>query len=177
MTTTRDGSRRRRPSRSTETSTRKATVMPPRIMLWLPKRVFSTPVKKAGQILMKSMMSVSTRVVDAGVQEDVARVVEYGVDTWELLRARHQQRAEELHAVLGRPDGLGRLGGVARLGLVELLLRLEQPQCRVHVLLAVETRDDLLGLFAVVLHERLSMDMEGDGAMKITAMTMGKPAM
>jgi len=52
----------------TETSTRKATgmpmdmttmpAMPERIMLRLPKRVASTPVKKAGQMLMKSMMSV-----------------------------------------------------------------------------------------------------------------------
>ncbi|KAG6587327.1 uncharacterized protein IUM83_02919 [Phytophthora cinnamomi] len=56
---------------SADTSTMNATVIPMdittmpdrphRIMLRAPKRLASTPVKKAGQMLMKSMMSVPTR--------------------------------------------------------------------------------------------------------------------
>ncbi|GMG18684.1 unnamed protein product [Phytophthora fragariaefolia] len=96
------------------------------------------------------------RVRDAGVREDVARVVEHGVDTRELLRAGEQESAQELHAVLGRPDRLGllRAGGVSGLGLIGLLVGLEPGQRSLHVLLAVQARDDLPGLLAAVLHEQ-----------------------
>jgi hypothetical protein len=52
---------------------------------------------------------------------------------------------------------------VARRVLVELLLGLEPPQRRVHVLLTVETRDDLLGLLATVLHEQPRGALDGHG--------------
>ncbi|KAG3050790.1 hypothetical protein PI125_g26386 [Phytophthora idaei] len=64
-----------------DTSTMKATVIstditnmparPQRIMLRAPKRLASTPVKKAGQMLMKSMINVPIRESEIPASEKI----------------------------------------------------------------------------------------------------------
>ncbi|KAJ8564013.1 hypothetical protein ON010_g7334 [Phytophthora cinnamomi] len=95
-----------------------------------------------------------TRVGDAGVREDAARVVEHGVDAGQLLRTRQQDAAQKLHAVARVEHGLLLGSSQTLLRGLRFLVHLQPRQSRLHVLLAVQTSDDLLGLLRAALGQQ-----------------------